>query len=84
MRSTVSNEDAEAGMRSLFAGVAPAGSLMPSLRILSNETVETYEVSRETGLTVRHRMERRVEVEVGGVREQGVQVQTLELLPTSR
>ena len=80
MRSSVSNEEAEAGMRSLFAGVAPAGGLMPSFRILSNETLETYEVSRETGLTVRHRVARTIVVEVGGVREQGVQVQTLELV----
>jgi hypothetical protein len=80
MRSSVSNEELEAGMRSMIGGLAPAGRPMPAFRIVSNEAIETYHVSRETGLTESYRIEKRVVTAVGAVEERGVQVQSLELI----
>lgn len=77
--SSVSNEQLEAQMRALFSEVGPPGQDLSRLRIISNDLVESYEVSRETGLTERFRSEKIVVTETNGERDRGGEVLTLQL-----
>lgn len=79
-RSSVSSAELEAQMRSLIASVGPPQQDPSQFRIISNDLVETYEVSRRTGLTERFRAEKVVVSEVNGERSRGVETITLELV----
>lgn len=79
-RSSVSSAELEAQMRSLIASVGPPGQDPSRFRIISNDLVETYEVSRATGLTERFRAEKMVVSEVNGERSRGGETITLELV----
>jgi hypothetical protein len=75
----MSNEQLEAATRALARRLGPdrpAGVF----RLLSSETRESYEVSLETGLALRHRIDHRSEAEQGGQRQRTATSQTLELV----
>jgi hypothetical protein len=78
-RSTVPAEELEARTRELVTRLAP-GRPLGAFRILSNETIETLEVSLLTGLAERYRVENIVVTEEDGQRRRAVELQTLELV----
>jgi hypothetical protein len=79
-RSNISNEELQARVRTMFGNLAPPGQDVGRMRILSNEVVETYEVSHSTGLTLRYRAEMIVVTEENGERLRAADVRTLEFV----
>lgn len=80
-RSTVPVEELEARTRDFVSRLAP-GRSVGGFRIVSNESMETLEVSLLTGLAERYRAEKVVVLEENGLRSRAVETQTLELVAT--
>ena len=80
-RASVPSAELEARARALYGPNAPPGQGPAAFRVISNDVVQTYEVSRATGLTERFRSETVVVGEEQGQLRRSVDILTLELLP---